>query len=111
MEAAPLRLLTLPKRQTYMGDRRMDQLWLWIGFNLFVLAMLAVDLFVLHREAHEVRLTEAAVWSVLWVLVALTFNVGVFSFIGREAALEFLTGYLIEKALSVDNIFVFVLIF
>ena len=89
----------------------MDQLWLWIGFTLFVLAMLAVDLFVLHREAHEVRLTEAAVWSVVWVVVALTFNVGVFSFMGREAALEFLTGYLIEKALSVDNIFVFVLIF
>jgi tellurite resistance protein TerC len=89
----------------------MDQLWLWVGFNLFVLAMLALDLFVFHREAHEVRLTEAAVWSVLWVLVALSFNGGIFVFMGREAALEFLTGYLIEKALSVDNIFVFVLVF
>jgi tellurite resistance protein TerC len=89
----------------------MDQLWLWIGFNLFVLAMLALDLFVFHREAHEVQLREAAAWSVLWVLVALAFNGGLAYFQGRDAGLEFLTGYLIEKALSVDNIFVFALIF
>jgi tellurite resistance protein TerC len=89
----------------------MDQLWLWIGFNLFVLAMLALDLFVFHREAHEVRLAEAAAWSVLWVLVALAFNGGLAYVLGRAPALEFLTGYLIEKALSVDNIFVFALLF
>jgi tellurite resistance protein TerC len=89
----------------------MDQLWLWIGFNLFVLARLALDLFVFHREAHEVRLAEAAAWSVLWVLVALAFNGGLACVLGRAPALEFLTGYLIEKALSVDNIFVFALLF
>jgi tellurite resistance protein TerC len=89
----------------------MDQLWLWIGFNLFVLLMLGLDLFVFHREAHEVRLTEAAAWSVFWVLLALAFNGGLAYFLGRGPALEFLTGYLIEKALSVDNIFVFALLF
>jgi TerC family integral membrane protein len=89
----------------------MDQLWLWIGFNAFVLAMLAVDLFVFHKEAHEVRLREAAAWSVVWIVLALLFGAGVYGFIGREAGLEYYTGYLIEKALSVDNIFVFVLIF
>ena len=89
----------------------MDQLWLWIGFNLFVLAMLAIDLGVFHREAHEVSMKEAAAWSTLWVSLALLFNYGVYHFMGPQAGLEFLTGYLIEKALSVDNIFVFVLIF
>jgi tellurite resistance protein TerC len=92
-------------------DGMMDQLWLWIGFNLFVLAMLALDLLVFHREAHEIRLKEAAAWSVLWVFVGLAFNGSLLFLMGREAALEFLTGYLIEKALSVDNIFVFALIF
>jgi tellurite resistance protein TerC len=89
----------------------MDELWLWVGFNLFVLAMLALDLFVFNREAHEIRVREAAGWSLLWVLLALIFAVGIYLYMGREPALEFLTGYLIEKALSVDNIFVFVLIF
>ena len=89
----------------------MDQLWLWIGFNAFVLAMLAVDLFVFHKEAHEVRAREAAAWSVVWIVLALVFGAGVYRFMGREAGLEYFTGYLIEKALSVDNIFVFVLIF
>jgi tellurite resistance protein TerC len=89
----------------------MDQLWLWVGFNVFVLAMLAVDLFVFNREAHEIRTGEAAMWSVLWITLALAFNVGIYFYLGREPALEFLTGYLIEKALSVDNIFIFVLIF
>jgi tellurite resistance protein TerC len=89
----------------------MDQLWVWIGFNAFVLAMLAVDLFVFHKEAHEVRIREAAAWSVVWIALALLFGAGVYGFMGREAGLEYYTGYLIEKALSVDNIFVFVLIF
>ena len=89
----------------------MDQLWLWVGFNAFVLAMLAVDLFVFHREAHEVRAAEAAAWSVLWVTLAVLFGAGVYLFMGRSAGLEYFAGYLIEKALSVDNIFVFVLIF
>lgn len=89
----------------------MDQIWVWIGFNVFVLAMLALDLGVFHRQAHEVSIREAAAWSTVWVLLALTFNYGIYRFLGRQPALEFLTGYLIEKALSVDNIFVFILIF
>ncbi|HEY8483182.1 MAG TPA: TerC family protein [Longimicrobiales bacterium] len=89
----------------------MDQVWLWVGFNVFVLAMLALDLGVFHRDAHEVGLKEATVWSIVWVVVALVFNLGVYVFMGTEPALEFLTGYLIERALSIDNIFVFVLIF
>jgi tellurite resistance protein TerC len=88
-----------------------DQLWLWIAFNVFVLAMLAVDLLIFHKEAHEVRVREAATWSVIWIALALLFGVGVSQFMGREAGLEYFAGYLIEKALSVDNIFVFVLIF
>src|SRR5690606_20354421 len=86
--------------------RRME-IWAWVGFNAFVLALLALDLGVFHREAHEVRVKEAAVWSIFWVLLSLAFGAGVYYFRGSEAGLEFLTGYLIEKALSVDNIFVF----
>jgi tellurite resistance protein TerC len=89
----------------------MDGIWLWVGFNLFVLLMLAVDLGVFHRHAHEVTIKEAAGWSVVWVTLALLFNYGVYHFMSAQAGAEFLTGYLIEKALSVDNIFVFVLIF
>lgn len=89
----------------------MDQPWLWFGFNLFVLAVLAIDLFVFHREAHEVRVREAAAWSAVWIAMALAFGAGVYVWMGREAGLEYFAGYLIEKALSVDNIFVFVLIF
>jgi tellurite resistance protein TerC len=89
----------------------MDKIWLWIGFNVFVLLLLAIDLGIFHRKAHEVSLREAAGWSVVWVSLALAFNFGVYQYFGRETGLEFLTGYLIEKALSVDNIFVFVLIF
>src|SRR5690242_2429856 len=88
-----------------------DSVWLWVGFNAFVLAMLALDLGVFHRTAHTVSAKEAAVWCVAWVALALIFNAGVYRFLGREASLEFLTGYLIEKALSVDNIFVFLLVF
>jgi tellurite resistance protein TerC len=89
----------------------MNQVWLWVGFNVFVLAMLAVDLGVFHRQAHVVSIREAAGWSAVWVALSLVFNYGVYHFMGREAGLEFLAGYLIEKALSVDNIFVFVLVF
>jgi tellurite resistance protein TerC len=89
----------------------MDQLWPWVGFNVFVLAMLAIDLGIFHRKAHEVSLREAAAWSTVWVTLALAFAYGIHRFMGAQAGLEFLTGYLIEKALSVDNIFVFVLLF
>ena len=86
-------------------------LWVWIAFNGFVLAMLALDLGVFHRTSHEVKLREALVWSAVWVALALAFNALIWSRYGQQRALEFLTGYLIEKSLSVDNIFVFVLIF
>ena len=88
-----------------------SQVWMWVAFNVFVLVMLAVDLGVLHRRAHEVALKEALVWSGIWIALALLFALGVYSWDGPQPALEFLTGYLIEKSLSVDNIFVFVLIF
>lgn len=84
---------------------------LWVGFNIFVLAMLALDLGVLHRKAHIVRMREALVLSVVWICLALLFNLGVYLWRGQETALEFLAGYLIEKSLSVDNIFVFLLMF
>jgi tellurite resistance protein TerC len=86
-------------------------LWVWVAFHVVVLAILAIDLGVFHRHAHEVSAREAAGWVVAWVSLALLFNLGIAHFVGGQAALEFLTGYLIEKALSVDNIFVFVLIF
>jgi tellurite resistance protein TerC len=96
-------------------------IWLWIGFNLFVLAMLALDLGVFHRKSHAVSTKEAITWSVVWISLSLMFNVVIYFFWDRmmpastytnsEAALAFFTGYLIEKSLSVDNIFVFILIF
>src|SRR5438309_1058098 len=84
---------------------------LWIGFNAFVLLMLALDLGVFHRRSHAISLGEATAWSVVWVVVSLAFNLGLLHWYGRTTALEFLTGYLIEKSLSVDNIFIFVLLF
>lgn len=109
-----------------------DYWWFYLGFTLFVLAMLALDLGVFHRQAHEVSFKESAIWSAVWVTLALIFN-GLFylyadwkfahdprllaipGFDPGEAAkrvgLEFLTGYLVEKSLSVDNIFVFVVVF
>jgi tellurite resistance protein TerC len=89
----------------------MERPLLWIFFNLFVLAMLAVDLGIFHRHAHKVTLREALAWSLVWVFLALLFNTGIYHFWGTEKALEFLAGYLIEKSLSVDNIFVFLMIF
>lgn len=84
---------------------------LWIAFNIFVLGMLALDLGVFHRKAHIIKIREALVWSAAWIILALLFNLGIYFWQGEESALEFLTGYLIEKSLSVDNIFVFLLIF
>jgi len=96
-------------------------MWLWIGFNIFVLVMLALDLGVFHRKAHVISIKEATIWSVVWISMALVFNLGLYFFWDKispasaysnsEAALAFFTGYLLEKSLSVDNIFVFVLIF
>jgi len=86
-------------------------IWLWIFFNIFVLAMLTLDLGVFHRKAHVIKIKEALVWSGVWITLALLFNLGIYIWRGPETALEFLAGYLIEKSLSVDNIFVFLLIF
>jgi tellurite resistance protein TerC len=84
---------------------------LWIGFLLFVLAMLAVDLGIFHRKSHAVSMKEAVVWSAVWIALAAAFNLGVYAWFGADTALEFTAGYLIEKALAVDNIFVFIVIF
>lgn len=83
----------------------------WIGFNVFVLLMLALDLGVFNRKAHEVSIKEAMIWTGVWVTLAMCFNGLIYYWQGEVKALEFFTGYVIEKALSVDNIFVFVLIF
>lgn len=89
----------------------MNSLWGWIWFNVAVLAILALDLGVLHRKSSKVSLKEAAIWSGVWVALSLCFALAIYRNMGKESGLEFLTGYLIEYALSVDNIFVFVLIF
>ena len=88
-----------------------DQTWYWILFNVFVLIMLALDLGVFHRHAHEVKMKEALTTSAVWIALALLFNVGIYFWMGEKKALEFLTGYIIEKSLSVDNIFVFIMVF
>jgi tellurite resistance protein TerC len=88
-----------------------NQVVLWVVFNLFVVAMLVLDLGVFHRKVHEVRIKEALLWSAFWIALALLFNLGVYFWRGPVTALEFLTGYLLEKSLSVDNLFVFLLIF
>lgn len=89
----------------------MNELLPWILFTSFILIMLALDLGVFHRKSHRVGYKEALVWSGVWVLLALIFNTWIYFNMGKQPALEFLTGYLIEKSLSVDNIFVFVLLF
>jgi len=83
----------------------------WIAFNAGVLALLALDLFVFHRKSRSARGWEAVAWSVGWVCLSLAFNALVWHWKGHQKALEFFTGYLIEYSLSVDNIFVFILIF
>ena len=88
-----------------------DNIWLWAGFNVFVLAMLALDLGVFHRKAHVVGLRESFIWTGVWIALALLFNFGVWQYMGEQRALEFFTGYVIEKSLSVDNVFVFAQLF
>jgi tellurite resistance protein TerC len=84
---------------------------LWLGFNVLVVVMLALDLGVFHRHAHAVSIKEAAIWSTVWIGLSLAFCAVVYAARGAESGLQFLSGYVIEKALSVDNIFVFVIIF
>ena len=88
-----------------------NQLILWGGFGVFVLGMLALDLGVFHRHAHVVRVKEALCWSAVWISLALLFNIGVYFWQGPKVAKEFFTAYLIEESLSVDNLFVFLMIF
>ncbi len=86
-------------------------IWAWVGFAIFILFMLSLDLGLLNRKAHAVTYREATIWSAVWVSLALVFGAGVFWRLGTETGLEFLTGYVIELSLSVDNLFVFLLIF
>jgi len=85
--------------------------WLWIAFSLFIFTMLSLDLGLFNRKAHTVKYREAAIWSAVWVTLAMIFAGIVFYYLGSQRGFEFVTGYLIELSLSVDNLFVFLLIF
>ena len=85
--------------------------WHWSGFVAFLILMLALDLGIFNKKKHEVHVKEALIWSAVWISLALIFNVGVFYLMGHQKGLEFFTGYLLEKSLSVDNLFVFILLF
>ena len=89
----------------------MNQTTLWIGFNVFILIMLALDLGVFHRKAEEISVKDALLWTAIWIFLAFIFNGIIYYQMGEEKAYEFFTGYVIEKSLSVDNIFVMILIF
>jgi tellurite resistance protein TerC len=89
----------------------MFPVWAWVAFGAFVLLMLVLDLFVLHRDAKEISFREAAILSAFWVALALLFGIFVWIWAGPTTAGEYYAGYIIEKALSVDNVFVFALIF
>jgi len=88
-----------------------ENLILWLGFSVFVAIMLVLDLFVFHKKSHEVKIKEAIIWSMVWISLALIFNYLVYLWFGTEKAMEFLTAYVIEKSLSVDNLFVFIMVF
>ncbi|OGF44737.1 MAG: hypothetical protein A2536_09320 [Candidatus Firestonebacteria bacterium RIFOXYD2_FULL_39_29] len=83
----------------------------WVGFNIFIIGMLVLDLVVFNRKEHVIKMKEALSWTAVWITLALVFNLWVYYAYGQEKALEFFTGYLIEKSLSIDNIFVFLMIF
>lgn len=85
--------------------------WSWVLFNAFVLGMLALDLGVFHRRPHKIHVREALFWTLVWILLASIFGLGIYVFEGGELALEFFTGFIVEKSLSVDNIFVIFMIF
>ena len=87
-----------------------EQSLLWTGFGLLMVIMLAIDL-GMNRTAHEISFRQALLWSTVWISLALVFNAGIYLTLGQTKALEFLTGYIIEKSLSVDNLFVFIMIF
>lgn len=87
------------------------ELLLWILFNIFILLMLALDLGVFQKKTHVISVKEALVWSAIWIILSLLFNLFIYYDLGKQKAIEYFTGYLIERSLSVDNIFVFVLLF
>lgn len=89
----------------------MSNPWWWVAFNALVLSLLALDLGVFHRHARAVTMREALGWCVVWVSLAIAFGLGIWATMGPQSALEFFAGYLVEEALSVDNLFVFILIF
>ncbi|MEP6836028.1 MAG: TerC family protein [Gemmatimonas sp.] len=89
----------------------MHNVWWWVGFNALVLGLLALDLGVFHRESKAVSVKEALGWSAVWIALAIVFGLGIGYAMGRQASLEFFAGYLVEEALSVDNLFVFIMIF
>lgn len=89
----------------------MSSPWWWVAFNALILSLLALDLGVFHKKGHAVGMREALTWSAVWVSLALCFGLGIWWQLGREPALEFFAGYLVEEALSVDNLFVFILVF
>ncbi len=90
----------------------MSESWyVWMGFVLFIILMLGLDLGVFHKNTREVKIKEALMWTFFWISLALLFNIGIYHFYGSEKAIQFLTGYLIEESLSIDNLFVFILIF
>lgn len=86
-------------------------LTVWAGFIAFVCLMLALDLGIFNRQQKEVSIKAALTWTAVWITIAMVFNTGIYYFLGKEKALEFLTGYVIEKSLSIDNIFVFIMVF
>ncbi|MGH7792599.1 MAG: TerC family protein [Thermodesulfobacteriota bacterium] len=88
-----------------------QQVIFWVAFNVFVITMLVLDLGVFHRKSHVIKFKESLVWCAIWISLALLFNVGIYIWDGKKMAIEFLTSYLIELSLSVDNLFVFLLIF
>jgi tellurite resistance protein TerC len=88
-----------------------NNIYLWTGFGIIILTLLVLDLGVFHRKAHAISTKEAAIWTAVWISVALLFNLAIYFLKGPQPALEYLTGYLIEKSLSVDNLFVFVVVF
>ncbi len=88
-----------------------EQAMLWVSFNIFILILLALDLGVFHKRSHVIGIRESIIWSIIWVLIALAFNLLIYWWRGPEVAMEFAAGYLIERSLSVDNLFVFMVIF
>ncbi|MEJ5360845.1 MAG: TerC family protein [Spirochaetota bacterium] len=89
----------------------MTKTLLWVGFNVFVLLMLLLDLGVFNRKAHEIKVKEAVLWTIFWIVLSLMFNAGIYFYAGYQKALLFFTAYLVEKSLSMDNIFVFLMLF